>query len=160
MSGRAAGNAEVGLFRLLLLGFAALATAGTAAELAMERHWETFEQDIPWVGVGLTVAAIALVAVRPGRAAIVAARTLAVAVLFLSAFGVWGHARANYNAGPLDFRFTERWDGMSGPDRWWTAFSKGVGPAPTLAPGVLAQAALLTIAASLRHPAIAPPARD
>ena len=65
------------------------------------------------------------------------------------------HVNANYEAGPLDFRFADRWDSLSGWRRWWEALSGGVGPAPPLAAGVLAQAALCVLLATARHPAFA-----
>ena len=40
-------------------------------------------------------------------------------------------------------------------DHYWTAFTKTVGPAPTLAPGVLAFACVCLFLATLRHPAYA-----
>jgi hypothetical protein len=42
---------------------------------------------------------------------------------------------------------------MSVLDQWWTAVTSGVGPAPTLAPGALAEISLALILATVRHPA-------
>ena len=84
-------------------------------------------------------------------------RLIAVAVIAMAAFGIWEHIRANYNAGPLDFRYADHWATMSAADRWWKAATKGVGPSPILAPGILVQAALCTLAATFRHPGLGGP---
>jgi MYXO-CTERM domain-containing protein len=43
---------------------------------------------------------------------------------------------------------------MSEAERWWSAFSKTVGPAPTFAPAALALVALVLLVATQRHPAL------
>jgi hypothetical protein len=43
---------------------------------------------------------------------------------------------------------------MSEGARWWAALSKTVGPAPPIAPGVLAQASLALLLSTIRHPAL------
>lgn len=138
-------------FRKVLTGLAVLSLAGTVVELAAERHWETWIQRLPWVAVILLLAAAAL-ALRSSRKSDVAVRLLSVAVIAASLFGVYEHIHANYETAPLDFRYTERWPSMSELDRWWAAASKSVGPSPPLAAGVLAQAALLLLAATLDRP--------
>lgn len=140
-------------FRRVLLAFAALLVAATGVELAMERHWNTFVQQIPWGGVGLMLIAIGLASFRPRRPSLIAARALSVAIIALSLYGIFEHVQANYDAGPLDFRYANSWATMSEAGRWLRAATKSVGPAPVLAPGILAQAALCVIAATLRHPA-------
>jgi hypothetical protein len=79
-------------------------------------------------------------------------RGLALAVVLTSAFGIFEHTLANYDAAPLDFRYTDRWATMSTTSKWWTAASQTVGPSPTLAPGVLAQSALCLLFATVGHP--------
>jgi hypothetical protein len=44
---------------------------------------------------------------------------------------------------------------MSEIERWWAAFSKAVGPAPTFAPAALALVSLVLLVATQRHPALA-----
>ena len=70
----------------------------------------------------------------------------------IAAFGMFEHVRANHDAGPLDARYSVRWEMMSARAQWWVAVSKGVGPSPPLAPAVLAQAALCLGLATLQHP--------
>jgi hypothetical protein len=69
-------------------------------------------------------------------------RTLAVVALVVSTTGVALHVIENLDAGPLDRAYAATWDTMSPLAQWWTAITGGVGPAPVLAPGALAEIAL------------------
>ena len=140
--------------RRLLLALAALAMAGTSVELALERHWDDFVKLIPWFALGVLAVALALVAYRPAARRIAIARLLCVLVIAASAIGVYKHIEENHKAGPLDYRYSETWESMSSAEQWWKAATKAVGPAPVLASGVLAQAALGIIAATVGHPAV------
>jgi hypothetical protein len=91
---------------------------------------------------------------RPTAAAVRRARLLAGAVMIAAAVGVALHINENYVAGPLDQRYEQLWAGMSEIERWWAAFSKAVGPAPTFAPAALALVALVLLVATQRHPAL------
>lgn len=142
-----------GRLRLALLGLGALSTAGAAAELAMERHWDTFIKLIPWFAVGAVAVSILAVWLVPNRRTIFLARVLAVAVAGATLFGIYEHVAENHKAGALDFRYANTWESMSSASQWWKAASKTVGPAPVLAPGVLLEAALCVVAASWGHPA-------
>lgn len=139
MSGRLAG--AIG-WRAGVLGLALASMAGTAAELAMERHWDSAVKLIPWGLLGLLMVAWLAAAYRPSRGRLVVVG-VCVVVLGASLFGVYEHIHENHTAGPLDFRYAERWDTMSASEQWWKAATKSVGPAPVLAAGVLAQSALL-----------------
>jgi hypothetical protein len=145
---------EATLLRRMLLGFSVLAALGALAELGLERHYDGMDQRVPWVIAGLVAALGALLAIRPGPAAIRAARVLAVVALIGSAIGVFKHVEENHGAGALDYRYTETWESRSAADQWFKAATKQVGPAPVLAPGALALAALLLAAATARHPAL------
>jgi hypothetical protein len=140
-------------FRVVVIGLGVAGAGGTAVELAMSRHWNGMAQKTPWLALALVAVAFTLIVVRPNRERLWLARGLAVVVAVAALFGVWQHVRENRNAGPLDFRYAATWDSLSSADQWWKAFSKTVGPAPTLAPGVLAEAALCALAATAWHPA-------
>ena len=132
-----------GLYALTLIGILA-----TAFELATVRHWLDLEQLIPWVA--LAVLAIATVlALMSARWARIAAVLLALVVIGASVYGVIDHTLVNYNSGPLDQRFADTWDSLSPTQRWWYAITKTVGPAPTLAPGILGETAVLLLLASV-----------
>jgi hypothetical protein len=142
------------LLRRAFLVLTGIALAGTAVELVIGRHWEQPSQVIPFVVIAVAAAALILVATArtPGRLRV--ARGLCIAVLAASAFGVWEHIEGNEEAGALDQRTAANWATTPAVQRWWLAASGGVGPSPPLAPGVLAQAALMLLAATLRHPAL------
>ena len=132
-----------GLIALTVLGILA-----AAFELATERHWNGLQQLIPWLAVAVLAVASALVLIR-GRRGVTAVRVLALLVLGASMYGVVDHILVNYNAGALDQRYAATWDTLPLVKRWWFATTKTVGPAPTLAPGVLGQSALLLLLATL-----------
>jgi hypothetical protein len=137
------------------MALAALGVVATAVELAMLRHWETFVQLIPWFSLALISAAIGLLAFRPNRHVVRLVRILALVVVLSAGLGIVEHVIANYDAGPLDFRYAARWATMSGTSRWWAAFTESVGPSPTLSPLVLAWSALCLLFATVDHPALA-----
>jgi hypothetical protein len=145
---------SVALLRRCFLALAVAGIVGTAVELALSRHWTSTVQLIPWFALGALAIAVALLVARPGRRAVLAVRVLAVLVILTAGLGVFEHVLANYHAAPLDFRYTSKWPTMSASSRWWAAASESVGPSPTLAPGVLAQAALCVLFATLGHPAL------
>lgn len=135
-----------GLYVLTIFGILA-----TAFELATERHWNGLEQFIPWVALGVLTVATSL-SLLPSRGSRLLARLLALLVMGTSIYGIIDHVTVNYNSGPLDARFANTWESQSAIQRWWYAATKSVGPAPPLAPGVLAQTALLLLCASLLTP--------
>jgi hypothetical protein len=142
------------LLRRFLVTVAALAVVGTALELAMLRHWKPGAQLIPWVALALLAVGIGMLATGPSQRRVKVVRGIAVVVALSSLVGVFVHVTGNYEAGPLDYRYMETWGTMSETARWWAAISKTVGPAPPIAPGVLAQAALAVLFATVRHPAL------
>ena len=153
MDARTSSGAEA-LLRRSLLVVAALAVAGTAIELAMLRHWKSGWQLVPWAALVALLVAIGLLSLRPSRGVVRLARGVAVVVALSALVGVYQHVEGNYESGPLDYRYTESWDSMSEGARWWAALSKTVGPAPPIAPGVLAQASLALLLSTIRHPTL------
>lgn len=142
------------LLRRGLLGLATLTILGITVELYTERHWTQRSQLIAWAALALTALAIALLLGQPSARRVRIAQTIAAIVVASAAVGVWQHIHANYEAGPLDRRYAQTWEGMSALSRWWLAARKGVGPSPPLAPGALAQAGLCVLLATVRHPAL------
>ncbi|MEU6720158.1 hypothetical protein ABZ897_52620 [Nonomuraea sp. NPDC046802] len=135
-------TAPAPLLRLGLLSLVAIGIAGAAAELAFERHWRSPVQFIPWAA--LVLLALGLVLLLAAPRAITAVRVLAAVVLVVSAYGVFTHVSVNFGAGPSD----PEWDALSSLTQWWYALTKTVGSAPPLAPGMLAQGALLLLLTS------------
>jgi hypothetical protein len=136
------------LVRRGLIAFTVIGILAAAFELATERHWNGLEQLIPWLALAVLAVATALVLIPLGRG-VTAARVLALLVLGASIYGVVDHILVNYNAGALDQRYADTWHTLPLVERWWYATTKTVGPAPTLAPGVLGQSALLLLLATL-----------
>lgn len=147
-------HGTVELFRWSLLGLAALGTAGTAVELAMLRHWKSPVQMIPWAALAVLAVSIVLVARGTSARIVKGVRAGAFSAAVVSVVGVVEHALGNYNAGPLDRHYAATWATMSVASRWWAATTGSVGPAPTLAPLVLAQVAVCISLATLRHPSL------
>ncbi|MGH3765653.1 MAG: hypothetical protein ACRDS0_09810 [Pseudonocardiaceae bacterium] len=135
------------LLRGALIGLTALGIVGTAFELATLQHWNGVLQLVPWVALVVLAGALALHASGSGRTRMV--RALALLVLGASMFGVLEHALVNYDSGPLDQRFADTWTALSPWLRWWYAITRTVGPAPTLAPGMLGQAAATLMLATI-----------
>jgi uncharacterized membrane protein YczE len=145
---------DASVLRRSLIGLVVIAICGLTAELLVERHWGTAVRLVPWFAlVALAYAALLLMR-RPTAAAVRRARLLAGAVMIAAAVGIALHINENYVAGPLDQRYEQLWAGMSEVERWWAAFSKAVGPAPTFAPAALALEALVLLVATQRHPAL------
>ncbi len=135
------------VLRGCLVALTALGIAGTAFELASLKHWNGAIQLVPWVALVVLAAALALHTTRPAHVPVV--RGLALLVLAASVYGVFEHALVNYESGPLDQRFTDTWTDLSLWSQWWYAITRTVGPAPTLAPGMLGQAAATLILATI-----------
>ena len=135
------------LLRASLSALTALGIVGTAFELATLQHWNGAMQLVPWAALVVLAGGLAVHAGRPGCIYLV--RTLAMLVLVTSLFGVLEHALVNYDSGPLDQRFADTWDVLSPWLRWWYAITRTVGPAPTLAPGMLGQAAVTLLLATI-----------
>jgi predicted neutral ceramidase superfamily lipid hydrolase len=131
--------------RLGLLALVAIGIVGAALELAFERHWQTPVQFIPWVALALQVVALVLLAARDSGRALTVVRVLAAIVLVASAYGVFMHVSVNHGMGAMD----PEWDSLSPLTQWWYALTKSVGAAPPLAPGMLAQSALVLLLASV-----------
>ncbi|MFI6790530.1 hypothetical protein ACIBG4_24705 [Nonomuraea sp. NPDC050383] len=131
-----------------LLGVAAISVMGAAFELAAERHWQTSQQLVPWAALAVLVVALAVCALGRSPRGVAVVRVIAVAVLLAAMFGVYAHVSANFASGPLDQQYADTWDTLGPLTQWWYALSKTVGPTPPLAPGMLAQSALLLVLAT------------
>jgi hypothetical protein len=138
------------LVRRGLVALTVIGILSTAFELASERHWNGAEQMIPWLALGVLAVATALLLLPDDRGTTII-RTLALAVLAASVYGVVDHVLVNFHAGELDQRFADTWEAIPLLEKVGYAVTKTVGPAPTLAPGVLGQAALLLFLATLCH---------
>ena len=149
-----AGTDTATILRRGVLGLAGLGIAGTTVELVFLRHWTTATAAIVWIGIVALGGGFVALLGKPSAGRVRAVRILAGVGFVVAVAGIWFHVMENLDAGPLDRAFASRWDTMSVLDQWWTAITGAVGPAPTLAPGALAEISLALFLATLRHPAI------
>lgn len=138
--------------RLGLLALTAAGIAGTAAELAFTRHWDSAVQLIPWACLAVLAAGLAAVAIRPSPGRVRAARVLATIAAVGGLYGVIDHVAENHAAAPLDASYGPKWESMSAAAQWWAAATGGVGPSPPLAPAMLAQIGVCLALATVGHP--------
>ena len=137
-----------------VLGLVALGIGGTTVELVFLRHWSSPTATIVWpVMLVLAVGFLALV-FRPSRRVVQGVRIVALVAMAFALIGVGFHVAENLAAGPLDRLYATRWGSMSAVEQWFRAITGSVGPAPTLAPGVLAEMGLGLWLATLRHPSM------
>jgi len=142
--------------RWALLGLAAVGVLLTGIELAMLRHWGTFERNIPWFVLAVTAVAIAALAISRDRRTVIAARLVGVVVAASSVYGIVQHVISNHDAGPLDGRYADTWSSMSALTQWWKAATETVGPTPPLAPAALALGGVCLWLATIGHRAVGP----
>lgn len=135
---------------LLALGW--LGLTGTVAQLVLDRHWSSFWQLPPWLALIATGFALRLAA-RAEASSRRLARWLALLVTAIALAGVYFHIEGNYQAGPLDQRFSATWEALPLASRLWTAATQGVGPSPVLASGALVMTALVVVLATGRRAA-------
>jgi hypothetical protein len=140
--------------RLALLLLAAIGTVTTAVELAFLRHWTNLLELIPWASLALLGVAIVALAFGPTRRRVQGARAAAVVTGIVAVLGVAIHVWKNYEAAPLDLRYSATWETTAEPIRWILAFTDTVGPAPSLAPTALAFVCTCLFLATLGHPSL------
>ncbi|MCS6827488.1 MAG: hypothetical protein NZ553_12815 [Caldilinea sp.] len=136
-----------GRYRLFLLALAAALCIGTPTELWLTGHTDSPLQWIPFALCGLGSLAIAVAWLRPSRRTL---RSLQAAMVLLfagAALGSFEHYEHNVELA-LEIR-----PGAVLSDVLFEAMK---GANPLLAPGVLALAALLGLAAVYRHPLMGP----
>ena len=131
--------------RRFLLALSALLLGGAVVELWLVEHTEDPVQFIPFVLCGLGVMAALAVLARPRRATIWALRACMALVAAGSLLGVYLHVESNVEL--------ERELNPNMPTGEVLLGALG-GANPLLAPGVLAVAAVLALAATYRHAAL------
>jgi hypothetical protein len=132
--------------RQLLLVIVFIGVVGLQVELALLRHAESFTQWIPHVALFIGLLSTVAVYLRPQPAALKAFRLVMLAFLLVGLLGVILHLKGN-----IEFAL-ERDPSLSGIKLMWKALR---GATPALAPGALAQLALLGLLYTYKHPALA-----
>ncbi len=132
-------------FRIFLLLIAGVSCVLAIVELWAEEHTGNVVQLIPFVLCGLGALAIAAALIRPQRAILKSLRIVMAAMLVGSLFGLFEHFEHN-----LEFAREIRPNAASSVLLMDTLH----GANPLLAPGILALAAVLAIAATYYHPTL------
>ena len=133
--------------RTYLLLLAGGLSAGAIVELWAANHTEEPLQWIPFVLCGLSLVAIVAALLRPQRGVLLALRGVMILMIAGSLLGIYEHVSGN-----IAFAQEIRPGTPTGE-----LLLKGLtGGNPLLAPGILAVAALIALAASYGHPALAP----
>jgi hypothetical protein len=127
--------------RLFLLALAAALFAGTLLELSLVNHTEDAIQWLAFIFAGLGLLLTIVVLARRGRATVSLLRWSMILVIVGSVFGIYQHVSNNiaFEREIQPNATTNRllWKGLSGAN-------------PLLAPGTLAVAALLSLAATYK----------
>jgi hypothetical protein len=126
------------LARFLLL-LAAVLFVGTIAELIAAKHYDSAMQLVPFALCGLGLLSLLALRMRPTRQVLLATRALMVVIGSGSLLGVYEHVMGN-----LDFVHEVR----RHADTMTIIKETLQGADPILAPGVLAVAAVVTLAAT------------
>lgn len=132
--------------RSFLLWLAGWMCFGTSVELFLAKHYKDPIQFVPFILCGVGLIAVVAALRRPQRAQLLALRGVMTLLLLGSLLGVYEHLANNF-AFELDMRPSAVWS-----DVWFQALR---GAAPLMAPGILAVAAVVAIAATYAHPAFA-----
>ena len=134
-----------GRLRLFLLGLSAAMCLGTIVELWLTEHTKESIQFLPFILCGLGLATAIAALLRPSRSTLWALRLVMGIAAFGSLIGVYEHIASNLEV------VREVSPGLGLLEALWKATH---GAAPLLAPGVLALAALVAMAATYYHPAL------
>lgn len=134
--------------RRFLLVLSILLFCGTVVELLLVNHKEDFVQLIPFVLCGMAVITAFLMLLRPRRFTVLTVRVCMILVVCGSVFGIYEHLTNN-----LAFQ-REIKPNAPMADVLLSAIAGGN---PLLAPGTLAVAAVLALAATYYHPALSEP---
>ena len=131
--------------RRFLLAVSAILCVGTLVELIAVEHTESLEQWIPFGLSALVLLGVGAAWLRPDRQTLLVLRGVMVVTILGSLFGIYEHISNN-----IAFRLEIRPNADAAD-----LLAAGLGGAnPLLAPGILALAAVLALAATYQHPAL------
>jgi hypothetical protein len=156
---RVRGLDTASLLRLGVLGLALVGILGTTIELVFLEHWNGLTQQIVWPALLVLLVALVLIVWRPSPTKVWTARALALAIAFVAVVGIVLHVHENVEAGPLDRHYADTWDSLGAAQQYWLAITGQVGPAPTLAPGALAEISFALLLGTLHIPMASRPER-
>ena len=123
-----------------LLAIVLFTAGGTLAELLLLEHFEEIYQLIPVILLGIVVIATIVLWLKPTRRVVQAFRVVMALCLASALVGIYLHYQAN-----LEF-VLERHPKMTG---WPLTKEAATGTMPALAPGTMAQLALVSLLATV-----------
>lgn len=132
---------SLGFWQRVLLALVLLMIIGLIPELVLLEHYEEWQQLIPLVLLGAALLSTVLFWLAPRRAVLALFRGVMVLCFASAALGLYFHYQAN-----VEFVLERH------PEyRGWQLFKQAMtGGMPALAPGTMAQLALMGLAATLR----------
>jgi hypothetical protein len=139
---------QAALLRRLLLALAMFGMLGLTVDLFLLEHTESATQWIPFGVLAAGVASGAAVAVRPTRALLRVFQGVMALAVAAGLLGLYLHYSGN-----VEFEL-ESDPSLGGLELFWLAVR---GATPALAPAALAQAGLLGLLYTFRHPALRTP---
>lgn len=139
------GAATLHQIRRLILAIVLLEAIGLIAELGFTGHFESWQQWIPLVALGVGVLAGGAAAHRPVRPVLRAFQLAMGAVMIAGLAGLWLHYLGN-----VEWEL-ERNPALGGTALVWEALR---GATPALAPGAMVQLGLLGLVFTFRHPGL------
>jgi hypothetical protein len=131
--------------RRFLLTLTGWLCVGTVVELLLAKHTGDAVQLVPFGLCGLGLVAVVTALRVPKRSTLLTLRGVMALLLLGSLLGIYEHLTSNATFA-LDLRPGAVWS-----DVWLQSL---MGAAPLLAPGILALAGLLALAATYKHPAL------
>ena len=131
--------------RRFFIGLSAVICAVTIVELLLLEHTGDIVQFIPFMLSGLGIVGAVMVLAHPARQMILAFRGLMTLIILGSLFGVYEHLEGN-------LAFAQELHPNSSIGNLWLEILGGANP--LLAPGTLAIASIIAIAATYYHPAL------
>ena len=133
---------SLGFWQRVLLALVLLMIIGLIPELVLLEHYEEWQQLIPLVLLGAALLSTVLFWLVPRRAVLALFRTVMVLCFASALLGLYFHYQAN-----VEFVLERH------PEyRGWQLFKEAMtGGMPALAPGTMAQLALMGLAATLRR---------
>jgi hypothetical protein len=133
--------------RLFLLGLAGFLFVGTLVELVFTGHTDEPIQWVPFFLCGAGLAVVIVAIVYPSRSTLRVLKVCMIVVALGSLLGVYEHIQGN-----VEFRMETH------PNSTTTELMAAAlgGADPLVAPGILAVAGVLALAATYRHPGLNP----
>jgi hypothetical protein len=139
------------VLRRFVLALLFLGMTAVTIELILLDHTDGWQQDVPFVALGLGFVACTAAAVRPGRRSLLFMRAIMLLFVLAGIAGIYLHYTGN-----AEFEL-EMYPSLKGRQLLWNSLT---GATPVGAPGYLTQLGLLGLIYTFRHPRLAPRGKE